>query len=76
MRRVGWVIVGRGHGGEAWHPFLGTVAISKRGAVRKWCDDLGFEKKEDRRKGRIHWRHLRKTGRAKAVRIHIEEDGA
>ncbi len=75
MRRVGWVVVGRGDSGEAWHPFLGTVARSKRGAIRKWCADLGFGKK-DRRQARVHWKHLRKVGRAKAVRIYIEEGGA
>ncbi len=75
MRRVGWIVVGRGGKGEVWYPFLKTVAGSKSGAVRKWCADLGFEKK-DRRRARVHWKHLRKVGRAEAVRIYIEDDGA
>ncbi len=75
MRRVGWVLVGRGDSREAWHPFLNTVALSKRGAIRKWCEELGL-REEDGRLRRGHWKHLRKAGRAKAVRLYIEDDGA
>ncbi len=75
MRRVGWVIVGRGDSGEAWYPFLGTAARSKGEAIRKWCADLGF-RKEDGRQRRAHWKHIRKAARARAVRIYIKEDGA
>ncbi len=70
MRRVGWIIIGRGDSGEAWHPFLNTAAKTKRAAVRKWCPEE-MEPHERRRA----WRGLKKTGRAKLVRIYIDEVG-
>jgi len=73
MRRVGWVVVGRGDSGEAWHPFLDTAALTKGGAIRRWCAGFGFQD-EHRRQRRTHWKHIRKAGRAKAVRIYMKED--
>ena len=68
MKRVGWVIVGRGGDGETWHTFLDTAALTQGQALRKWCpSEMNF------RERRKHWSHLRKTGLAKLVRIHIEE---
>jgi hypothetical protein len=70
MRRVGWIVVGRGNSGEAGHHFLDTAAPTRGAAIQKWCPPEMLPR--DRRR---HWKHLRKVGRAKLVRVYIKEVG-